>query len=228
MCIQKENSTHILNAISPAFTASFELADLIIKNQVIRLMTGVKPPIRCLLLAAGLGTRLRPITDHQPKCLVEVGGRPILEWWLDKVETIQCEKAIVNTHYHAEQVSQFLRSRTPQQMQIVERYEQKLLGTAGTLLANADFFEGSTGVLIHADNATNTELSQLIEAHQSRPEHCLLTMLTFETDTPQRCGIVEADSEGVVHSFHEKVKIHLGIVPMELSMFLSRNSWTFS
>ena len=58
-------------------------------------------PIRCLLLAAGLGTRLRPITDHQPKCLVEVGGRPILEWWLDKVETIQCEKAIVNTHYHA-------------------------------------------------------------------------------------------------------------------------------
>ena len=96
-------------------------------------------PIRCLLLAAGLGTRLRPITNHQPKCLVEVGGRPILEWWLEHLETIQCEKTIVNTHYHAEQVSQFLRNRKSKHIHIVERYEQKLLGTAGTLLANADF-----------------------------------------------------------------------------------------
>lgn len=169
-------------------------------------MKDINLPVRCLLLAAGLGTRLRPITDHQPKCLVDVGGRPILEWWLNHLETIQCERVIVNTHYHAKQVSQFLKNRESHHMQIVEHYEQQLLGTAGTLLANADFFEGSTGVLIHADNATNTDLNQLIQAHRNRPEHCLLTMLTFATDTPESCGIVEADSEGVVQSFHEKVK----------------------
>ena len=163
-------------------------------------------PIRCLLLAAGLGTRLRPITDHQPKCLVEVGGRPILEWWLEHLETIQCEKTIVNTHYHAERVSQFLKVRKTQHMQIVEHYEQQLLGTAGTLLANADFFQGCTGVLIHADNATDTDLSQLIQTHRNRPEHCVLTMLTFATDTPQSCGIVEIDSDGIVQNFHEKIK----------------------
>ena len=83
-------------------------------------MNSREMPIRCLLLAAGLGTRLRPVTDHKPKCLVEVGGRPILEWWLEHLETIQCEKTIVNTHYHAEDVSQFLKIREARQMQIYE------------------------------------------------------------------------------------------------------------
>ena len=168
-------------------------------------MNEVDLPIRCLLLAAGLGTRLRPITDQKPKCLVDVGGRPILEWWLDHLESIQCEKVIVNTHYHAQQVSQFLNNTESKHMQIFERYEHKLLGTAGTLLANADFFQGSTGVLIHADNATDTDLSKLIHAHRNRPTYCLLTMLTFETDTPQSCGIVEIDSDGVVQNFYEKI-----------------------
>ena len=48
-----------------------------------------EPPIRCLLLAAGLGTRLRPITIKTPKCLVEVAGKPILEWWLKHLESIK-------------------------------------------------------------------------------------------------------------------------------------------
>ena len=169
-------------------------------------MHGVDPPIRCLLLAAGLGTRLKPLTNHKPKCLVDVGGRPILQWWLEHLETIQCEKVIVNTHYHAGKVSSFLRNYKKTSMQIIERYESQLLGTAGSLLANANFFQGSTGVLIHADNATNIDLSRLIHAHRNRPKYCLLTMLTFATDTPQSCGIVEADSKGVVQSFHEKVK----------------------
>ena len=108
-------------------------------------MNRINLPIRCLLLAAGLGTRLRPITDLQPKCLVKVGGQPILGWWLKHLETIHCEKVIVNTHYHAEQVSQFLKDSQYHQMHIKERYEQQLLGTAGTLLANADFFKAAQG-----------------------------------------------------------------------------------
>ena len=91
-------------------------------------------------------------------------------------------------------------------MEVVECYERQLLGTAGTLLANSDFFQGSTGMLIHTDNATDTNLSKLIEAHHNRPRNCLLTMLTFLTDTPQSCGIVEIDSYGIVQSFHEKKK----------------------
>ena len=56
-------------------------------------------PIRCLLLAAGLGTRLRPITDNIPKCLVEVGGEPLLADWLRKLQMIGCKQVVINTHY---------------------------------------------------------------------------------------------------------------------------------
>ena len=162
-------------------------------------------PIRALLLAAGLGTRLRPLTNHTPKCLVPIAGKPLLARWLEQLESIHCKAAIVNTHYLADQVIAFLNKRQPSDMTVQEVYEPELLGTAGTLLANQSFFAGSTGMLIHADNATDTDLQCLIKAHRERPRHCILTMLTFTTKTPSQCGIVEIDSYGVVKSFHEKV-----------------------
>lgn len=163
--------------------------------------------IKALLLAAGLGTRLRPITNTVPKCLVSIGGRPLLEWWLQHLEKIGCNSTLVNTHHLAEMVQNYIKNRhkSTSNMEIREVYEENLLGTAGTLIANQAFFENSTGILIHADNATDTDLSQLIHAHQHRPSHCMLTMLTFNTSIPSCCGIVETDKNGVVQAFHEKV-----------------------
>ena len=163
-------------------------------------------PIRALLLAAGFGTRLRPLTLTTPKCLVPIGGRPLLERWLQSLEACGCSDALVNTHYLADQVQAFLEKRPKSTMNIQSSYEPELLGTAGTLLANQSFFEGSTGLLIHADNATNFDLKELINAHHQRPKECLLTMLTFDTKNPQSCGIVEIDEQGVVEAFHEKVE----------------------
>ena len=163
-------------------------------------------PIRCLLLAAGLGTRLRPITYNIPKCLVKINGRTIIEWWLEHLESIDCESVIINTHYYSEKVSELLNGCNNYSVKIVEKYEKELLGTAGTLLANAKFFSGKIGIIIHADNATDTNLANLIKAHHNRPKHCLMTMMTFTTNTPESCGIVEIDSEGVVQRMHEKVK----------------------
>ena len=166
----------------------------------------MKQPIRALLLAAGLGTRLRPLTNTTPKCLVSVGGQTLLERWLENLEECGCSDVLVNTHYLADQVHNFLDKRPDSTMRIKSSYEPKLLGTAGTLLANQSFFEGSTSMLIHADNATNFKLKELIDAHQHKPKECILTMLTFDTDTPESCGIVEIDQNNIVKSFHEKVK----------------------
>ena len=163
-------------------------------------------PIRALLLAAGLGTRLRPITLTTPKCLVPIGKRPLLEHWITNLESCGCRDVIVNTHYLAEQVEEFLNQRSKNSININIIFESKLLGTAGTLLANQNFFHGSTGLLIHADNATDFDLNDLIQSHNQRPEGCLMTMLTFNSDNPQSCGIVEVDKQGVVNAFHEKVK----------------------
>ena len=65
-------------------------------------------PIRSLLLSAGLGTRLRPLTLDKPKCLVEINKKPILEHWIDKLENIGIQKVLINTHYLAQKVNDFL------------------------------------------------------------------------------------------------------------------------
>ena len=67
---------------------------------------------RALLLAAGLGTRLRPITLDTPKCLVTIGGEPLLGRWLKQLELAGCEAVLINTHYLAEKVQAFLTSTT--------------------------------------------------------------------------------------------------------------------
>ena len=64
--------------------------------------------IRALILAAGYGTRLRPITLKTPKCLVEIGGQPLLYNWLKKLEQINCERTLINTHHLSDKVNLFI------------------------------------------------------------------------------------------------------------------------
>ena len=160
--------------------------------------------MRALLLAAGLGTRLRPITNTTPKCLVPISGTPLLHIWLERLTEANIERLLINTHYLADQVKNFLEgSRFREKVQLV--HERDLLGTAGTLIKNLDFFKGEDRVLIHADNYCLADFSAFQLAHLNRPLDCLMTMMTFRTDDPSSCGIVELDDRGVVVGFHEKV-----------------------
>ena len=160
--------------------------------------------MRALLLAAGLGTRLRPITDTTPKCLVPIHGQALLAIWLQRLAQAGIGPFLVNTHYLSGQVNAFVES-SPYRKDIRLVHERDLLGTAGTLIANLDFFAGTDGLLIHADNYCLADFSAFLQAHRSRPPECLMTMMTFHTDAPSSCGIVELDARGVVVGFHEKV-----------------------
>lgn len=160
--------------------------------------------MRALLLAAGLGTRLRPLTEKIPKCLVPIGGKPLLEIWLDRLSAAGIGPFLVNTHYLAEQVEEFVEFNFYKPVVTLVR-EDNLLGTAGTLINNLKFFEASDGLLIHADNYCLANFAEFQDAHSARPPGCLITMMTFRTDNPSACGIVELDQRGVVVGFHEKV-----------------------
>jgi len=165
----------------------------------------MKKSLKALLLAAGFGSRLRPLTLSTPKCLVKINGKPILKYWLEKLIDLGVKETLINKHYLYEEVDKYLSSLTNTGMLIETSYESKLLGTAATLIANQNFFEASSGLLIHADNYSKFNLKNLIDAHESRPEKCLITMLTFNTSNPKSCGIVETDNDGVVTSYYEKV-----------------------
>jgi len=107
--------------------------------------------VRALLLAAGLGTRLRPFTNEWPKCLMPIGDRPLLEYWLEILYLTKVHEVLVNLHHFSQIVEEFLhRPRFVDWVQSV--HETELLGTAGTLRANRDFFRDCTTLLVHADN----------------------------------------------------------------------------
>ena len=112
---------------------------------------------------------------------------------------------LINTHYLAEQVENFVRSWHSSTMNIQTVHEPKLLGTAGTMVNNHEFFKGGTGLLIHADNAMAGDIRDLLNAHRRREQQCMLTMLTFKSNNPSSCGIVEINNKGVVEAFHEKL-----------------------
>lgn len=160
--------------------------------------------MRAILLAAGCGTRLRPLTNKIPKCLVPIKGKPLLEIWLERLTEAAIGPFLINTHYLPEQVGTYIESSLYRD-HVTVVHEHELQGTAGTLVANLDFFQGEDGLLIHADNYCLANLQAFVQAHLERPPECVLTMMTFYTDTPSSCGIVELDDRGVVIGFHEKV-----------------------
>lgn len=159
--------------------------------------------MRAILLAAGLGTRLRPLTDTVPKCLVPVGNEVLLDMWLRRLSEAGVDRVLVNLHYLADVVRRHVAaSPWADYVELVD--EPVLLGTAGTLLANRSFLGGEDGLLVHADNYCTASLGAFVAAHRARPVGCTMTMMTFETSHPRECGIVTTDARGVMIAFDEK------------------------
>ena len=118
-----------------------------------------------MILAAGLGTRMRPLTDTRPKPLVFVAGRTLLDWALARVIDAGVTNAVVNTHYFAEQIEAHLDGRTPPDIQL--SYEDPLLETGGgiekalPLLGSEPFFVGnSDGLWLDAEVNALTRLAE--------------------------------------------------------------------
>lgn len=161
--------------------------------------------MRALLLAAGQGTRLRPLTERLPKCLVPIAGRPLLDYWLDRLfASPEIERVLVNTHWLADQVVAHVgASRWRARVDLVN--EADLLGTGGTILANRAWFGDGPFLTAHADNLTEFDLDHFLDRHRARPAGTAMSMLSFRSEDPRSCGILELDEHGVVQRFHEKV-----------------------
>ncbi|MCD8554277.1 nucleotidyltransferase family protein [Seleniivibrio sp.] len=161
--------------------------------------------MKALLLAAGLGTRLYPVTKDMPKCLVPIDGKPLLWYWLTLLKKAGVDEIIINTHHFAGQVEDFIKNQKVFDNAVCV-YEKELLLTGGTILKNSPRFGNEPFIAAHADNLSVCSYADFIQAHRNRPTGTDMTMMTFITETPESCGIVECDSEGRVLKFHEKVQ----------------------
>lgn len=165
--------------------------------------------MKALLLAAGLGTRLQPITNQIPKCLVPIHKKPLLEYWLELLFLGKIEHVLINTHYMADKVKEYT-ERSPWRNAITLVNENVLLGTAGTLYKNRNFLKRDSFLLAHADNLTRFDVTEFVATHNQRQSDIAITMMTFDTDTPESCGIVEVDKHNVVREFYEKSSVQRG------------------
>lgn len=154
------------------------------------------------LLAAGRGSRLRPITDSMPKCMLKVGGQPLLDIWLDALHLAGVDEVLVNLHHLPDIVLGHVSARTrPPEVHLV--FEPELLGSAGTLLANREWVQDEDLFLaLNADNLTDFDLRRLIEFHRLGDE--LATLVVFHAPDPSSCGVVELDTMGRIVCFTEK------------------------
>ena len=149
-----------------------------------------------MVLAAGLGTRLRPLTYEIPKPMVPVLDRPVMAHILGLLQRQGFDEVIANLHYFPDAVRGYFGDR------VEYRYEEELLGTAGGVRNVADFFGDDPVVVISGDALTDVDLNALVERHRSAGGIATLTVKKVE-DT-REYGVVIHDSEGRIQGFQEK------------------------
>lgn len=124
--------------------------------------------MKAMILAAGLGTRLRPLTDARPKALVEVAGRPMLEWVIRRLARHGFTDIIINAHHFAEQIEAFAAAYDGPGVSLTVSVEEEILGTGGGVRKAAWFFDREEPFLVHnVDVLTDLDLRRLAEAHSA-------------------------------------------------------------
>ena len=158
--------------------------------------------MKAFLLAAGVGSRLRPLTDTTPKPMLVIDDRPLLDIWLDAFDQAGVDEVLINLHHLPDVIRRHVARRSgPPAVRLV--FEPELLGSAGTLLSNRQWVSGDELFLAcNADNLTDFDLRCLIEAHKSHA--CVATLTVFRSENPSAGGVVEIDATGRVIGFVEK------------------------
>jgi NDP-sugar pyrophosphorylase family protein len=143
--------------------------------------------MKAMILAAGLGTRLRPLTDDRPKALVAVAGRTLLEITLCRLRSFGVREVIVNTHHYAEMIVEYLKANDNFGMRIEVSREEELLDTGGGLKKAAHFFLDSSGnlqeafILHNVDVLSTIDLGRMMRYHMEQDALATLAVQDRET-----------------------------------------------
>ena len=158
--------------------------------------------MKAFLLAAGHGTRLRPLTDRIPKCLLPIRGVPLLAIWLEICRRYGVDEVLVNLHSQSQMVRDFV-AKTHLAIRVRLFEEPILLGSAGTLRANRAWVACEPSFWVfYADILTTANLTRMADFH--RQHQGVTTLGVCRVADPSRSGIVVVDKGGTVRQFIEK------------------------
>jgi len=158
--------------------------------------------MKAMILAAGYGTRLKPLTEKIPKALVKVSGVALLEIAIKKLISAGVSDIVVNTHHYAKQVESFINEKQQFGIKIVTSFEPEILGTGGGLKKAANFFNDNQPFLVHnVDIFSTIDLKKLIEFHKHKEA---LVTLAVKNRQVNRSFLI--DEKNIICGHEDKIK----------------------
>ncbi len=159
--------------------------------------------MKAIVLAAGQGTRLRPLTLRTPKAMLPVSGRPTLEWIILWLRHHGIHEMVINLHHQPDVVMSHFGDGGKWCVRLTYSVEPTILGTAGGIKRMEGLF-AEPFVVVYGDVLTDMNLGQLVCFHRSRGDQPHATLSVYRAPNPQECGIVEVNRQNRVTRFLEK------------------------
>jgi mannose-1-phosphate guanylyltransferase len=132
--------------------------------------------MKAMIMAAGFGTRLRPLTDNIPKALLPVLNRPVLERNIEYLAGYGIRDIIINAHYHSDQIRKFVSACKIPKVNLTVSHEEEILGTGGGIARCRDFLEGDTFTVINSDILTDIKLDWAVKNHADSGAHATMVL----------------------------------------------------
>ena len=173
--------------------------------------------MKAMVFAAGLGTRLRPLTDTLPKCLVPVNGRPMIDYPLMLLRHYGIREIVVNVHHHAERVEEYLGDGARFGLDVAYSREPVLLDTGGGLLGAKRFLEQDTFVIVNSDVLIDLPLDEVLRFHRER--EAAATLVLRKDPLADAYGAIWTDAEGRIRKLLQHEAPGDGSGPLEEYMF---------
>ncbi len=159
--------------------------------------------MKAIILAAGFGTRLRPLTDNTPKPLIQVGGRPLIHYSLLLLRKYGVTDVVINVHYHADKIVEAIGNGRQLGMKIAYSKEPEILGTGGGIKKIFDESSHECSIVINSDIVIEIDLAKLIKFHCGNKGAATLVLRKAEED--DSFGRLEVDREGHIRNILGKL-----------------------
>ena len=160
--------------------------------------------MKAVILAGGLGTRLRKKIDDKPKSMASVSGRPFLEYQIEQLKRYDIKEVVFCVGYLGEQIKDFLSNGAEFGVKVEYATEKELLGTGGALKNAQKYLEDSTFLVLNGDSYLDINLLDFIQYHKEKEAQG--TIALTKVDVSEQYGLVEIDKENRIRGFFEKAK----------------------
>lgn len=164
---------------------------------------------KALILAAGQGTRLRPLTEKCPKPMVPIQGQPLLAHTVAWLHRHGIDEIAINLNHFPQVITDYFGNGSAFGVQLTYSYENPVLGTAGAVRQLSHFFQDESFVVVYGDVLTDLNLAALLQAHHQHQERDAATGITLSlmsVENPTEVGLVEQGEDGRIIRFVEKPK----------------------